>query len=111
MAKELDEAWVEEAIARHHRTERLRAGFDEWVRTAEVSIHSPDQLVEVRVRADGAIRKVSLVRPLHGRTDAEVGRSIDAAVGAAAHAADWARRTLYAEVLRARASGVEAGPV
>jgi hypothetical protein len=99
MARELDEAWVEEAIARHRRTERLRAGFEEWVRTAEVSVHSPDQLVEVRVCADGSIRNVSLAGPLRGRTDAEVSRSIEAAVGAAADAADWARRTLYAELL------------
>jgi hypothetical protein len=101
MARELDEAWVEEAIARYRRTERLRAGFDEWIGTTEVSIHSPDRLVEVRVGADGAIRKVSVVGPLQGRTDAEVSRSIDAAVGSAAEAADWARRTLYAELLRA----------
>jgi hypothetical protein len=100
MARELDEAWVEEAIARHRSAERLRAGFAEWVRGAEVSVHSADQLVEVRVCADGAIRKVSVVGPLHGHTDAELARSIDTAVGAAADAADWARRTLYAEVLR-----------
>jgi hypothetical protein len=96
MARELDEAWVEEAIARHRFEERIV----DWARGAEVSVHSPDQLVEVRVRADGAIRKVSVVGELRGRTDAEVSRSIDAAVGAAADAADWARRTMYAEVLR-----------
>lgn len=106
MARELDEAWVEEAIARHRSVERLRAGFDEWVRSAEVCVRSPDQLVEVRVCADGAIRKVSVIGPLRGRTEAEVARSIDTAVGSAAEAADWARRTLYAEVL----GGVLAGP-
>jgi hypothetical protein len=99
MARELDEAWVEEAIARHRRTERLQAEFDAWVGTAEVSVQSPDELVEVRVCADGSIRRVS-VGPLQGRTGVEVSRSIDAAIGAAADAADWARRTLYAEAVR-----------
>lgn len=99
MAKELDEAWIEEAIARHRKVERLRAAFDAWVGAAEVSIHSPDDLVEVRVCADGSIRQVSL-GPVEGRTGADLSRSIEAAVGAAADAADWARRTLYAEAAR-----------
>lgn len=99
MARELDEAWVEEAIARQRGVERLRAEFEAWVGKAEVSVHSPDELVEVRVCADGSIRKVS-VGPLHGRTGGEVSRAVDAAVGAAADAADWARRTLYAEAVR-----------
>jgi DNA-binding protein YbaB len=99
MARELDEAWVEEAIARHRMAERLRDGFEEWVRAAEVSVHSADQLVEVRVCADGSVRKVSVAGPLHGHTDAEVARSVELAVGAAAEAAAWARRTLYAEFL------------
>lgn len=99
MANELDEAWVEEAIARHRRVERLQAAFEAWVGAAEVSVRTPDELVEVRVCADGSIRKVS-VGPLQGRTGADVSRSIDAAIGAAADAADWARRTLYAEAVR-----------
>jgi hypothetical protein len=103
MAKELDEAWVEEAIARHRGVERLQAAFETWLATAEVSVHSPDELVEVRVCADGSIRSVS-VGPLQGRTGVEVSRSIDAAIGAAADAADWARRTLYAEAARAQGS-------
>lgn len=99
MMRELDEAWVEEAIAHQRSAERLRAAFDAWVGTAEVSIHSPDELVEVRVYIDGSIRSVS-VGPLQGRTGAEVSRSVAAAVAAAADAADWARQTLYAEAVR-----------
>lgn len=99
MTRELDEAWVQEAIARHRRTEQWQAEFDSWVGAAEVSVHSPDELVEVLVCTDGSIRSVR-VGPLQGRTDVEVSRSVDAAVGAAAAAADWARRTLYAETLR-----------
>jgi hypothetical protein len=99
MARELDEAWVEEAIARQRTVERLQVEFEAWVGAAEVSVHSPDELVEVRVCADGSIRKVS-VGPLQGRSGVEVSRAVDAAVGAAADAADWARRTLYAEAMR-----------
>lgn len=97
MARELDEAWVAEAIAHHRRTERLQAEFAARVGAAEVSVHSPDELIEVLVSADGSVRKVAVVGPLQGRTNVEVTRSIDAALGAAADAAGWARRTLYAE--------------
>lgn len=98
MAGELTEAWVEQAIAFHRRHEQRQAAFDALVRVTEVSIRSPDQLVEVRVGADGTVRGVDVVGPLAGRTTVEVSRSIDAALGATADAAAWARRTLYAAV-------------
>ncbi|HEY8474933.1 MAG TPA: YbaB/EbfC family DNA-binding protein [Natronosporangium sp.] len=101
MAKELDEAWIEAAIAGHHRVERLQAAVEAWVEAAEVTVHSPDELVEVRVCPDGSIRRVSL-GPVEGRSSAELSKSIEAVVGAAADAADWARRTLYAEAARAQ---------
>ena len=97
MAQEIDEAWVEEAIARHRRIERLRAELDARLATTEVTVTSPDELVEVRVAADGSVRKVTIVGSLQGRTNVEVSRSIEAAMSAAADAAQWARRTLYAE--------------
>jgi hypothetical protein len=103
MARELDEAWVQAAITHYRRSEQWRAEFESWLGAAEVSVRSPDQLVEVRVRPDGSIRQVAVVGPLRGRTNVEVSRSIEAAIGAAATAADWARRTLYAETLRGRA--------
>lgn len=96
---ELDEAWVEEAIARHRWYERLLAELPGWASRTEVSIHSPDQLVEVRVTADGTVRQVDLVGPLHGRTTAEVSRSVQQALSGATEAAGWARRILYAEAL------------
>jgi DNA-binding protein YbaB len=98
MVRELSEAWVEQAIARHRWHERLQAEFDARLSMTEVSVQSPDELVEVRVAADGSVRQVNLVGPLHGRTNVEVSRSIAAALGAAADAADWARRTLYADL-------------
>lgn len=97
MAQEIDEAWVEEAITRYRRIEQLQAEFDARVGKTEVTVHSPDQLVEVLVCADGSVRRVTIVGSLQGRTNAEVSRSIEAAISAAADAAEWARRTLYAE--------------
>lgn len=106
MTEELDESWVQAAIADYRRAQRLRAEFAARVGAAEVTVASADELVEVRVRADGAIRTVNVVGSLQGRTDRELSRSINAALGAAADAADWARRTLYAETVgRYQASG------
>lgn len=93
---ELTEAWVAEAIARHRWRERLRAEFEARVGATEVSVQSPDQLVEVRVGADGSVRQVNLLGPLHGRSTVEVSRSVATTVAAATDAAEWARRTLYA---------------
>lgn len=97
MAREIDEAWVEEAITRYRRIEQLQVEFDARVAKTEVTVHSPDELVEVQVCADGTVRKVSIVGSLQGRSNVEVSRSIEAALSAAGDAAEWARRTLYAE--------------
>jgi DNA-binding protein YbaB len=97
MAREIDEAWIEEAITRHHRISQLQAEFEALMAKTEVTVHSPDQLVEVVVCADGTIRKVEVVGSLDGRTSVELSRAVEAAVVAAADAAGWARRTLYAE--------------
>lgn len=110
MTEELDEAWVQAAIADYRRNERLQAEFTARVGTAEVSIQSGDELVEVRVRADGSVRTVNVVGSLHGRTDRELSRSINVALGAAADAADWARRTLYAETVGRYPGGTAGSP-
>lgn len=97
MGREIDESWVEEAIARYRRIEDLQAQFDVAVARTEVTVRSPDDLVEVLVRADGSIREVTVVGSLVGRTNVEISRSIQAAMESASGAAEWARRTLYAE--------------
>ena len=53
MAREIDEAWIEEAIERYRRIEALRAEFDKAAAAVEVTVHSPDGLVEVVVTAAG----------------------------------------------------------
>jgi DNA-binding protein YbaB len=97
MAREIDEAWVDEAITRYRRIEQLQEEFEARLAKTEVTVHSPDQLVEVTVGADGSIRRVTIVGSLAGRSNVEVSGSIEAAVSSAAEAAQWARRTVYVE--------------
>jgi DNA-binding protein YbaB len=97
MAREIDEVWIEEAVARYRRIEALQAEFDEAVHAVEVTVRSPDNLVEVQVSAAGEIRSVNILPTAQGRTAAELSRSVHVAVTAAADAARWAREKLHAE--------------
>ena len=97
MAREIDEVWIEEAIARYRRIESLQAQFDDAVREAVVTVRSPDNAVEVVVNAAGEIRAVNVLAAAQGRTGTELSRSIQSAVTAAADAARWAREKLHAE--------------
>jgi len=97
MAREIDEVWIEQAIERHRRIEALQTEFDKAVRGIEVTVQSPDGLVEVIVAGDGTIRDVAIVGSLSGRGSVEVSRSVSAAVAAAADAASWARQKLHAQ--------------
>ena len=98
MAREIEEAWIEEAVERYRRIESLQAEFDKAVCGIEVAVRSPDGLVEVVVTAAGAITGVRILGALHGRANADVARSVHAAVTAAADAAQWAREKLHAEM-------------
>lgn len=97
MAREIDEAFIEAAVERYQRLDGLIAEFEKTVQGVEVTVSSPDGLVEVVVTADGTIRDVIVSGPLAGRGNAELSRSIRAAVTAAADAAAWARSKLHAE--------------
>ena len=97
MAREIDEVWIEEAIARYRRIEFLQSQFEAAVRDAVVTVRSPDDAVEVVVNAAGDIRAVNLLASAQGRTGADLSRSIQSAVTAAADAARWAREKLHAE--------------
>ena len=97
MAREIDEAFIEAAVERYQRLDGLLAEFDKAVRAVEVTVSSPDGLVEVVVTGDGTIRDVTITGTLTGRTNADVSRSVRQAVAAAADAAAWARSKLHAE--------------
>jgi len=95
---EIDEGWIDEAVERYRRIEALQAEFEEAARRLTVTIHSPDGLVELAVTAAGTITDVRITGAIHGRSAAEVSQSVQAAVTAAAHAAQWAREKLHAEM-------------
>ena len=102
MAREIDEAFIEAAVERYQRLDGLLAEFDKAVRGVEVTVSSPDGLVEVVVTADGTIRDVTVTGALAGRSNAELSRSVRQAVTAAADAAAWARSKLHAEMFGER---------
>jgi DNA-binding protein YbaB len=97
MGREIDEAWIEEAIERYRRIDLMRAEFDKAVKGVEVTVRSADGLVEVLVTADGTIQDVRIHGHLQGRTSADLSRSVREAVTAAADAAAWAREKLHGE--------------
>jgi hypothetical protein len=98
MAREIDEAWISEAIERHRRVEELRGDYDRAVESHEVSVHSPDNTIEVTVTASGRITDIQIHGGLQHRNPAEFSRELQAAVGSAADAARWAREKLHDEV-------------
>ena len=94
----MDEAWIEQAIERYQRIERLLADFDKALAKVDVTVKSPDGLVEVVVAADGSIREVLISESAQGRPMREVSRAVQAAVTAAADAANWARSKLHRDM-------------
>ena len=101
MPREIDEAWIDEAIERYHRLEILRGEFDKAVAGHVVSVHSPDNSIEVVVTAAGEITDVRIRGSLQNRTAAELAREVQAVVTTAAEAARWAREKLHDEVFGA----------
>lgn len=97
MAREIDEGWIEEAVARYRRIEALRAEFDQAAQEMVVSVRAPDDSVEVLVTAAGEITAVTLLTAAAGRPLPVLSRSIQQAVTAAADAARWAREKLHAQ--------------
>ena len=98
MAREIDEAWIDDAIDRYRRIEVLRAEFDKAVSAHVVSVHSPDNTVEVQVTAAGDITDVQIRGSLQNRNAADLAREVQAVVTSAASAARWAREKLHAEI-------------
>ena len=101
MPREIDEAWIDEAIERYRRVDALRAEFDKAVTSHIVSVHSPDDTVEVLVTAAGDITDVRIRGSLQNRTAAELAREVQAVVTNATEAARWAREKLHDEIFGA----------
>jgi DNA-binding protein YbaB len=98
MGRSVDDTWIEDAIERYQRVERLLADFDRALAKVDVTVHSPDGLVEVVVAADGTIREVTISDSAQGRPARELSRAVQAAVAAAADAARWARAKLHSDM-------------
>lgn len=97
MPREIDDAWVEAAIATYQQIEERQATFARALERLEVCVRSSDDSVEIVVAADGAVRRVSLLRPLDSMDGASLARAIQQATSAAHEAAQWARRKLFEE--------------
>src|SRR5262245_43178881 len=95
MAREIDEAFIEAAIERYQRLEGLQEEFNHAVSGVEVTVHSPDGLVEVLVTADGTIRDVTIGEGFRNRSARDLSLAVKAAVAAATDAAAWARAKLH----------------
>lgn len=101
MAHEIDEAWIDEAIERYRRVEALRAEFDKAIKAHVVTVHSPDNTVEMVVTAAGQVTDVRIRGSLQHRTAADLAREVQAVVTNATEAARWAREKLHDEVFGA----------
>jgi DNA-binding protein YbaB len=99
MGREIDEVWIEQAIERYRRIESVQAEFVKALKSTEVTVRSPDGLVEVLVNADGEVKDLHFVGA-DQRNPRELARSTQAAVTAAAAAATWARQKLHDEMFR-----------
>jgi YbaB/EbfC DNA-binding family protein len=98
MPREIDEAWIDEAIERYRRIDTLRAEYEKAVAAHVVSVHSPDDSVEILVTAAGEITDVRIRGSLQHRQAADLAREVRAVVTNAAEAARWAREKLHGEV-------------
>lgn len=101
MPREIDEAWIDAAIERYRRLDALRAEFDKAVAGHVVSVHSPDNSIEVRVTAAGEITDVHIRGSLQHRSATDLAREVQAVVTTANDAARWAREKLHDEVFGA----------
>jgi DNA-binding protein YbaB len=98
MGREIDETWIDEAIDRYRRVDQLRAEYEKAVAAHVVSVHSPDDSIEVVVTAGGAINDVRIHGTLRDRDPVTFAREIKAVVVNATEAAQWARDKLHGEV-------------
>jgi hypothetical protein len=97
MPREIDDAWVEEAIAAYRRIEEKQERFAQSVERMEVSVRSPDDSVEVVVGADGVVRRVNVLGNISAMSNQDLARAIQQATSAAHDAARWARHKLHEE--------------
>ncbi|WFE23111.1 YbaB/EbfC family nucleoid-associated protein [Solwaraspora sp. WMMD937] len=104
MVRQIDEAWIENAVERYRQIEARQVEFDKAVHAVEVTVRSPDGSVEIVVNAAGTVTDVRILGPLHTRSNTELAGAVRSTVAAAADAARWAREKLWAETFSAHPS-------
>nr|WP_296077133.1 YbaB/EbfC family nucleoid-associated protein [uncultured Actinoplanes sp.] len=97
MSREIDESWIGEAIERYKQFEQLQEEYDQTVASHLVSVHSPDDSIEVIVTAAGEITDIRIRGSLQNRNPAEFARELHEVVTGAADAARGAREKLHGE--------------
>lgn len=98
MVRDVNEAWIEAAVERYRRIDALHVEFAKAAKHVEVTVRSPDGLVEVVVTAAGDITDVRISASGIGRGPAQLSRSVKEAVTAAHDASNWARQKLHADL-------------
>lgn len=98
MGREIDESWIEDAIERYQRIASLQADFDRELSKVDVTVRSPDGLVELIVGGDGVIKDVTISESAQGRPVRELSRAVQEAISAAPGAAEWARARLQQDM-------------
>lgn len=101
MPREIDETFIARAVELYDSIDARQKEFDQAVKKLEVSVRSPDGLVEIVMAGDGTFRNVVISPEAFDEHDP---RSLSKAVLAACRAADnattWASRKLYEETFR-----------
>jgi DNA-binding protein YbaB len=98
MPREIDEAYVEEAIGQYRRIQALRDEYAKAAAELEVTVRSPNGLVEIVVTGAGEFRDVVITKP--DQDAGELAKAMLAACQAVSSAREWARHKLYEEHFR-----------
>ncbi|MGH3743005.1 MAG: YbaB/EbfC family nucleoid-associated protein [Micromonosporaceae bacterium] len=97
MPREVDEAFIEEAIERYRKIDALREEFEKAVAETEVTVRSPDGSVAIVVTGAGEFRDVTISQGDSRDDNRELAKAVLEACKAASRAREWARQKLYQE--------------
>ncbi|MGH3714504.1 MAG: YbaB/EbfC family nucleoid-associated protein [Micromonosporaceae bacterium] len=102
MPREIDEAFIEEAIEQYRKIDEQRQEFGKAIVDIEVTVRSPDGLVEIVVTGAGEFRDVTIADEAldPDKGSEQLAQSVLSACQAASHAGQWARQKLYDENFR-----------
>lgn len=98
MPREIDEVFIAKAVELYESIDARQRDFDQAIRKMEVSVRSPDGVVEIVVAGDGTFRDVVISPEAFDDHDPRsLSKAVLAACRAANDATTWASRKLYEE--------------